>query len=481
MAKHTEIDMCNGPIMSKLIRFSIPLMLSGMLQLLFNAADVVVVGQFCGSTSLAAVGSNGAVINLLVNVFIGISVGTNVLVARYMGRQQHDGIYRAVHTSVLFSIFVGIFIGIVGAILAPQLLTMISVPDDVLPLASLYLRIYFMGIPATVVYNFGAAVLRASGDTKNPLYFLTVAGITNVICNVFFVVGCHWDVAGVAAASALSQYISAFLVLRCLTHKETSCRLSLRKLRIYKRELLEMIRIGIPAGLQSTIFSVSNVLIQSSINSFGSIVIAGNSAASNIDGFLGIATNAIHQAGVSFVSQNLGANKPDRIRRVAGSCYFLVVVTDVVLSSVVYLFGRPLLGIFSPDSAVVDAGMVRLFWVGLMHVFCGTMDVACGLVRGLGKSWLPMIISLLGACALRIVWIYTVFIHVRTLDSLYMAYPITWGITLVAHTVCVITLIRKLETSSKPPKAVRQLPEFQLNSPAESNKPTEERNNDTCI
>jgi len=477
MAKHTEIDMCNGPIMSKLIRFAIPLMLSGMLQLLFNAADVVVVGQFCGSTSLAAVGSNGAVINLLVNVFIGISVGTNVLVARYMGRQQHDGIYRAVHTSVLFSIFVGIFIGIVGAILAPQLLTMISVPDDVLPLASIYLRIYFIGIPATVVYNFGAAVLRAAGDTKNPLYFLTVAGATNVICNIFFVVGCHWDVAGVAAASALSQYVAAFLVLRCLRRKETSCRLSLRKLHIYKRELLEMIRIGIPAGLQSTIFSVSNVLIQSSINSFGSIVIAGNSAASNIDGFLGIATNAIHQAGVSFVSQNLGANKPDRIRRVAGCCYILVVVIDVVLSSVVYLFGRPLLGIFSPDSTVVDAGMVRLFWVGLLHVFCGTMDVACGLVRGLGKSWLPMIISLLGACALRIVWIFTVFAHVRTLDSLYMAYPITWGITLIAHTVCVITLIRKLEAAAPPPKPVRQLPEFHLDTATESNTPTEERNN----
>lgn len=476
MAKHTEIDMCNGPIMGKLIRFSIPLMLSGMLQLLFNAADVVVVGQFCGSTSLAAVGSNGAVINLLVNVFIGISVGTNVLVARYMGRQQHDAIRRAVHTSVLFSIFVGIFIGFVGAILAPQLLKMISVPSDVLPLASLYLRIYFTGIPATVIYNFSAAILRAVGDTKHPLYFLTIAGAANVICNVFFVVGCHLDVAGVALASALSQYIAAFLVLRCLMRKETSCRLSLRELHIYKRELLEMVRIGIPAGLQSTIFSISNVLIQSSINSFGSIVIAGNSAASNIDGFLGIATNAIHQAGVSFVSQNLGANKPDRIRRVAGCCYVLVIVIDVVLSSVVYLFGRPLLGIFSPDSLVVEAGMVRLLWVGLFHVFCGTMDVACGLVRGLGKSWLPMIVTLLGACALRIVWIYTVFARVRTLDSLYIAYPITWGITLIAHTVCVIALIRKLNASARPPKAVRQLPEFHPEPAAETAAAAKERN-----
>lgn len=453
MAGKHEIDMCNGPILGKLIRFAIPLMLSGMLQLLFNAADVVVVGQFCGTASLAAVGSNGAVVNLLVNLFIGISVGTNVLVARYIGRQQYDGVHRAVHTSILFSGIVGIFIGAVGSILAPQMLTLISVPDDVLPLASLYLRIYFIGIPATVVYNFGAAVLRAEGDTKHPLYFLTAAGAANVICNVFFVVGCHWDVAGVAIASALSQYISAFLVLRCLTRKENYCKLELRQLRIYRRELVDMIRIGIPAGLQSTIFSISNVLIQSSINSFGSAAIAGNSAASNIDGFLGIATNAIHHAGVSFVSQNLGAGKRERIVRVAINCYALSIVVGVTLSLTAYTFARPLLGIFSPEASVIEAGLIRMKWVSLTHFICGTMDVACGIVRGLGKSWLPMIISLLGACVLRIIWIFTVFARIRTLDILYMAYPITWSITLLAQTVCIVVLLRRMKRHSSPAAA----------------------------
>jgi len=444
MARHTEIDMINGPITGKLIRFALPLMFSGMLQLLFNAADVVVVGQFCGSTSLAAVGSNGAVINLLVTLFIGISVGTNVLVARYLGRRQHDAIHRAVHTSILFSVIIGIFIGIVGAILAPQLLHIINVPDDVLPLASIYLRIYFTGIPATVVYNFGAAILRASGDTKHPMYYLIIAGASNLTFNVFFVVGCHWDVAGVAAATSISQYIAAFLVLRCLAHKETSCKLELKKLRIYRLELIEMIRIGIPAGLQSTIFSISNVLIQSSINSFGSVVIAGNSAASNIENFIGIATNSIHHAGVSFVSQNLGAGKPDRVRRIAGNCYFLVFLIGTVLSVGVYLLGRPLLGIFTPDAAVIEAGMIRITWVGLSHMLCGGVDVACGLVRGLGRSWLPMIVTLVGACLFRIIWIFTVFAKFPRLDVLYAAYPITWALTLLAHTVCIIVLIRKL-------------------------------------
>ena len=445
MARNSEIDMTNGPILGKMIRFAVPLMLSGLLQLLFNAADVVIVGQFCGSTSMAAVGSNGSVINLLVNLFIGISVGTNVLSARYIGRQQYEGVQRTVHTSVLFSVIVGIFIGSVGAVLAPQLLRMVSVPDNVLPLASLYLRIYFVGIPATVVYNFGAAILRAAGDTKHPLFFLTIAGAANVICNAFFVVVCHWDVAGVAIASALSQYIAAFLVLRCLCRKDNYCRLDLRRLRLHRLELKEMIRIGVPAGLQSTLFSVSNVLIQSSINSFGSAVIAGNSAAQNLEGFIGIVTNSIHQAGVSFISQNLGAGKPNRVSRVAINCYALELSIGVVLSCIIYLFGRPLLGIFSPDIAVVDAGMIRIGIVSVTYVICGAVDVSCGLVRGLGKSWLPMIVTLIGACVLRIIWVLTVFAHFKTLESVYMAYPITWTLTLIAHTVCVVVLIRKLK------------------------------------
>ena len=445
MKRSAEIDMCNGPVTGKIILFAIPLMLSGMLQLLFNAADVMVVGQFCGRTSLAAVGSNGAVINLLVNLFLGVSVGTNVLVAREIGRQHADRVFRAVHSSILLSFLIGIFTGVFGSTMAPKLLHLISVPDDVLPLASLYLRIYFVGIPATVVYNFGAAILRAIGDTKHPLYYLTAAGIVNVVCNVIFVCFCKLDVAGVAIASALSQYLTAFLVLRCLMHKENSCRLSLKMLRLYKREALEMIRIGIPAGLQGTIFSISNVLIQSSINSFGSTVIAGNAAGSNLDQLVYIAMNSFHHAAVSFVSQNVGAGKIDRVPRIAVSCYGLVAIVGIATGGLFYLLGRPLLAIFSPDPAVIDAGMVRLLWVCLPYFTCGLMDVGCGVVRGMGHAWLPMIVSTLGACVLRVIWIYTVFAWDPKLSILYMSYLVTWCVTAAVHTICAVLLIRRLK------------------------------------
>ena len=394
--RSADIDMCNGPVTKKIIVFAIPLMLSGILQLLFNAADVVVVGQFCGSVSLAAVGSNGSVINLMVNLFLGVSVGTNVLVARGVGRQHADRVFRAVHSSIFLSILIGLFTGIFGAIFAPKMLQLISVPDDVLPLASLYLRIYFVGMPATVVYNFGAAILRAVGDTKHPLYYLSLAGVINIVCNLFFVCVCHLDVAGVAIASALSQYVSAILVIRCLMHKENSCRLSLKMLRLYKAETLEMVRIGIPAGLQGTIFSISNVLIQSSINIFGSTVIAGNSAGSNLDQLVYIAMNAFYHAAVSFVSQNLGAGKIERIPRIARSCFALVVTVGIVTGGLCYLFGRTLLSIFTPEAPVIDAGMIRLQWVCLPYFLCGTMEVGCGIVRGIGHAWLPMLVSTMG-------------------------------------------------------------------------------------
>lgn len=445
MARNNEIDMCNGPILGKIVRFAIPLMLSGLLQLLFNAADTAIVGQFCGSLSMAAVGSNGPVVNLLVNLFIGFSVGTNVLVARYVGRGIQDGVSRAVHASILFSVLIGLLIGCVGVFFSPQLLRLVSVPDDVLPLATVYLRIYFIGIPATVVYNFGAAVLRAVGDTKNPLYYMTVAGASNVICNVLFVVVCRWDVAGVAAATALSQYIAAFLVLRCLIKKETSCKLEFRKLRLYKREMLEIVRIGLPAGLQSSLFAISNVLIQSAINTFGAAVIAGNSAAGNIEGFIGIVTSSISQAGVSFISQNLGAEKPERVKRVVINCYSLAVSVGMVVVCAIYTFGRPLLGIFSSEPEVVDAGMIRIGIVSVSQIICGNVDISTGIVRGLGKSWLPMIITLLGTCVVRILWVYTVFARVGTLKCLYTAYPVTWTLTLIAQVTCVVVLLRRLK------------------------------------
>lgn len=435
--------MCNGPILSRIILFAIPLMLSGMLQLLFNAVDSMVVGRYCGSTALAAVGSNGAVINLLVNLFLGVSVGTNVLVARNFGRQHADCVFRAVHSAVLLSVLIGIFTGIFGAVLAPQMLHLIHVPSDVLPLASLYLRIYFIGMPFTVIYNFGAAILRAIGDTRHPLIFLSIAGVVNLVLNLVLVCVFDLGVVGVAIASAISQAISALLVLYCLTQKENSCRLSFRMLRLYRRETLDMIRIGIPAGLQGTIFSLSNVLIQSSINSFGSVVIAGNVAGSNIDQLVYIAMNAFHHAGVSFVSQNVGARRETRIPKIILGCYLLVLLVGLFLGITFYCFGRPLLGIFSTEAAVIDAGMIRLKWICLPYCLCGLMDVGCGIVRGLGRSWMPMIVSTIGVCGLRIVWLRTIFLRFHTLDVLYLSYAVTWIITGLTHMLCILLVYRK--------------------------------------
>lgn len=441
--RSNEIDMCTGPVAGKILRFSIPVMLSGMLQLLFNAADVMVIGQNCGSVSLAAVGSNGAVINLIVNLFLGISIGTNVMVARAVGRQHRDRVFRSVHTAILLSLILGLITGVFGAVTAPRLLHLISVPDDVLPLASLYLRIYFIGIPATVVYNFGAAILRAVGDTKNPLYFLTGAGILNVICNLIFVKVFLLDVAGVAIASALSQYLAATLVVRCLIKQDGICKLDLRKLHLYREELVEMIRIGVPAGLQSTIFSVSNVLIQSGLNGFGSTVMAGNSAASNLDALVYVAQNSFYQAAVSFVSQNVGAGKPERIRHIAVSCYLLVTLVGVAIGTTFYVFGRELLRIFSPEADVIEIGMVRLKWVCVPYFLCGLMEVGCGIVRGLGYAWLPMIVSTVGGCVLRVIWIYTIFQWEHTLDVLYFSYPVSWLATAAVHFLCVVILTRR--------------------------------------
>ena len=447
--RSNEIDMCTGPVAGKILRFSIPVMLSGMLQLLFNAADVMVIGQNCGSVSLAAVGSNGAVINLIVNLFLGISIGTNVMVARAVGRQHRDCVFRSVHTAILLSLILGLITGVFGAVTAPRLLHLISVPDDVLPLASLYLRIYFIGIPATVVYNFGAAILRAVGDTKNPLYFLTGAGILNVICNLIFVKVFLLDVAGVAIASALSQYLAATLVVRCLIKQDGICKLDLRKLHLYREELVEMIRIGVPAGLQSTIFSVSNVLIQSGLNGFGSTVMAGNSAASNLDALVYVAHNSFYQAAVSFVSQNVGAGKPERIRHIAVSCYLLVTLVGVAIGTTFYVFGRELLRIFSPEADVIEIGMVRLKWVCVPYFLCGLMEVGCGIVRGLGYAWLPMIVSTVGGCVLRVIWIYTIFQWEHTLDVLYFSYPVSWLATAAVHFLCVVILTRRLIRKSR--------------------------------
>ena len=439
--KSYEIDMCNGPLTGKLLKFAVPLMFSGILQLLFNAADIVVVGRFAGHEALAAVGSTGSLINLLVNVFIGLSIGTNVLVANYMGARHEKAVSETVHTSVLCGTFLIFF----GIILAKPLLTLMGTPDNVLGQAALYMRIYFVGMPATMLYNFGAAILRATGDTQRPLYFLFAAGVINVVLNLIFVICFHMGVAGVATATVISQCVSALLVLRCLIH-ETGCfKLYLNKLHIHKDKLIQMIRIGLPAGMQGAVFSISNVLIQSSINSFGSIAMAGSTASSNLEGFVYTSMNSFYQASLSFTSQNLGAGKKERINKILITCELLVFTVGLVMGNAAYFLGDRLLHIYSSDPEVIQYGLMRMQVICTVYFLCGMMDVLVGSLRGLNYSVLPMIVSLAGACGLRIVWIFTIFQWHRSLFVLYLSYPVTWLVTAIAHFICFIVVRKKLE------------------------------------
>ncbi len=431
-----EMDMCNGPLLGKIIMFAVPLMLSGILQLLFNAADIVVAGRFAGNEALAAVGSTGSLINLLINVFIGLSIGTNVLVAQYYGAKRDKDVSETIHTAILTSLICGTVLIVIGISLAKIMLIWMGTPDDVLDQATLYMRIYFVGMPVMMLYNFGSAVLRAVGDTRRPLYFLLLAGAVNVVLNLFFVIVFDMGVAGVAVATVISQAISAILVLRCLMKSEGCLKVHWKNLKIHKHKLLRMIRIGVPAGMQGAIFSISNVLIQSSINSFGSLTMAGNTAASNIEGFVYNAMNAFHQTALSFTSQNLGGGKPERIKRVALLCQVLVFAVGFVMGMGAYLLGNQLLHIYSTDAQVISFGLQRMRIICTTYFFCGMMDTMVGVLRGLGYSIMPMLVSLMGSCVLRIVWVFTIFAWNPTLFVLYLSYPISWVLTWSAHVVC---------------------------------------------
>ncbi len=439
-----EMDMCSGPLLKKILIYALPLVLSGVLQLLFNAADIIVVGRFTGSSALAAVGSTGSLINLLVNLFIGLSIGTNVLVARYYGAKDRKAVEETVHTSILTAGVGGIFLIFAGFFAARPLLEIMGTPADVIDQAVLYMRIYFIGMPAFMLYNFGAAVLRAIGDTRRPLYFLLIAGIINVIFNLIFVIVFSMGVAGVAIATVISQVISAVLVILCLLQTEGMCRLEISKLRINRHKLVMMLKIGLPAGLQGIVFSISNVLIQSSINSFGSQVMAGNTAASNIEGFVYTAMNAIYQTSLSFTSQNLGAGQYKRIDRILSRCLMVVAVIGLVLGNGAYLLGTQLLGIYSTEAEVISYGLVRLSIVSSTYFLCGLMDVMVGSIRGLGYSVLPMLVSLTGACAFRVLWIFTVFAWDRTLVCLYISYPVSWLLTASVHFICYQVVRRRV-------------------------------------
>ncbi len=443
MKKSYEMDMCSGPLLGKILVYAIPLMLSGILQLLFNAADVIVVGRFAGHESLAAVGSTSALINLLINVFIGLSIGANVLVAQYFGAGKEKEVQDTVHTAITISLICGLALVFLGIFAAGPLLKIMGTPDDVLEKAILYMRVYFTGMPVLMLYNFGAAILRAVGDTKRPLYFLIAAGVVNVILNLGFVILLHMGVAGVALATVLSQCISAVLVCRCLMKSDSAYRLDLSRLGVRWRTLKRIAQIGLPAGFQGAVFSVSNVLIQSSINAFDSVAMAGSTASANLEGFVYNAMNAVHQTNLSFTSQNLGGGKFERINRILLLCLGVVTVVGVVMGGGFVLLGPQLLRIYSSDPEVIRFGMVRLTIICGMYFICGWMDVLVGSLRGLGSSVIPMFVSLAGACGLRIVWIFTVFQWHHSLNVLYLSYPVTWVVTAAAHLMCFMMIRRK--------------------------------------
>ncbi len=439
-ARSYEIDMTSGPLAGKILLFTVPLILSSMLQLLFNAADIIVVGQFASPNSVAAVGSTSSVINLIVALFMGLGVGVNVVVAHYYALRQEKDLSETVHTAAFIGIAGGGLLLAVGVLLARGILQAMGSPADVIDLSALYMRIYFLGMPANLFYNMGAAILRAVGDTRRPLYYLLIAGVFNVFLNLAFVILLHMDVAGVALATIISQLLSALLVARCLIQTSDIYRMRVNEIRLNRDKMARILRIGLPAGVQGTVFSISNVVIQSSVNSFGSAIMAGSAAAANIEGFVYVAMNSFYQACVSFTSQNAGVHKRDRIMRVLVVCIGMVSLTGILLGGFVNLLGKDLLSIYitpttaSPQAqalanAAIAAGIVRLSYISGPYFMCGVMDVLCGSLRGIGHSVAPMIISILGACVLRIVWIATIFQSMHTLQILYMAYPVSWTVT----------------------------------------------------
>lgn len=447
--KKYEMDMCNGPLFGKIVLFTIPVMLSGILQLLFNAADIVVVGRFAGSGALAAVGSTSSLINLLVNLFIGLSVGANVLVARYYGAGQKKELSDMVHTAILTSLISGSVLIVIGILAAKPALMLMDTPDDVLNQAVIYMCIYFVGMPAMMSFNFGSAILRAVGDTRRPLYFLTFAGVVNVCLNLIFVIVFHMGVAGVALATTISQVISALLVLRCLVRENADYRLDIHALRIDRDKLWKMVQIGIPAGLQGMLFSISNVLIQSSVNSFGYIAMAGNTSASNIEGFVYTSMNSLYQTAISFAGQNYGARNYKRIGKILLICQGLVIGVGVIMGNAAYLFADVLLGLYTPDADVVAYGVVRLGIICTTYCLCGMMEVVVGVLRGMGYSIMPMLVSLTGACLFRIVWICTVFRWYHSLECLYWSYPISWALTFTVHLICFAVIYHKTITQDR--------------------------------
>ena len=439
-----EIDMCNGTIMDKLISFSVPLILSGILQLLFNAVDIIVVGRFSGSQALAAVGSTTALINIFTNLFIGISLGANVLAARFYAAQKDKEMSETVHTAIMLALISGVVMLFVGIFFARGALELMGTPDDVIGQSTLYMRIYFAGMPFFMLYNYGAAILRAVGDTKRPLLFLIVSGVVNACLNLFLVIAFHLGVAGVAIATVTAQGISCALVLRCLQRSQASYQLRFRDLKIRGCYVQQIFQVGLPAGIQSTVINFSNALLQSSVNSFGSIAMAGYTAANNLFGFLYVSTNSITQACMSFTSQNYGVGKWKRMDRVLFDCIILSVAVMLILGGGMYFFGPEVLKIYTTNPRVISCGMEVLTYTTLTYFLCGIMDLLPGALRGMGYSSVPMILSIIGTVGTRIAWIFGIFPNHRSLDILFISYPVSWMITIVLQVICFYFVRRKV-------------------------------------
>jgi len=445
MAKATR-SMTEGALLPHIILYTIPIILTSILQLLFNAADLIIVGRYCGSISVAAVGATGAVSNLIINLFIGLSVGAGVCVAHGLGAKKSKSVHRTVHTAVSAALAGGALLTVIGILLAEPLLVLMNTPKDVLPLSATYMKIYFAGMTFTMLYNFCASILRAAGDTKSPLIYLTLSGIINVILNVIFVTLFNMNVAGVALATAISQALSAILVTVALMRRNDECRLHPKELRFYKKELLKLIRIGVPASIQGSLFSISNVIIQSSVNSFGPVVMSGNAASANIEGFVYVILNAFHQTTVNFVGQNTGAEKYKRVKKTVAICLVSVALTGIIAGLGVYLLREPLLSIYITDSAkALYYGMIRISYICIPYFLCGLMDVSTGALRGMGSSLAPMIISVLGVCGFRIAWILTIFQIERfhTPQCLYASYTFSWTLTFLIQIIAFVFVYRR--------------------------------------
>lgn len=451
-AKKYEIDMCSGPILPKLLKLTLPLMLSSVLQLLFNAADIIVVGNFASDNSLAAVGSTSSLVNLVTNLFLGLSTGANVMTSRYMGAKDDVRVSKTVHTSIFLSIVSGAILTVIGVLFADKMLLLMKTPTEVLDLSTLYLRIYFCGMIAMMIYNFGSSILRSKGDTKRPLYYLTFAGIVNVGLNLILVIFLKMDVAGVALATVISQCVSALLIIRCLMKETDAFRFSFKKLLPDRVITGKILGIGFPAGFQGVVFSLSNVVIQSSINSFGPIVMAGSAAAASIEGFVWVSMNAFSQGALTFTSQNIGAAKYSRINRIALISCSCAAAAGLILGNLAYLFGDVLLGIYDPRPEIIPPGLTRMSLVCVFYFTCGLMDCIVGSIRGMGYAVTPTIVSLLGACGLRILWIFTIFTipEYHTEFMLFLSYPISWTITFAAHFICYLFMRRRFPKHDLP-------------------------------